>query len=78
MNLANKDHTGRLYVGAAVGANKDYLQRAQALIESGCNVLVVDVANGHSKLAMDATEQLKDKFPSIDVVSGSVATGEGA
>lgn len=39
---------------------------------------MVDVANGHSKLAMNATEDLKDRFPNIDIVSGSVATGEGA
>lgn len=78
MNLANKDNSGRLFVGAAVGANKDYIERSQALVESGCNVLVVDVANGHSKLAMTATEDLKERFPSIDIVSGSVATGEGA
>lgn len=78
MTLANKDASGRLFVGAAVGANKDYLERADALVRSGCDVLVVDVANGHSKIAMDATEELKDRFPSIDIVSGSVATGEGA
>ena len=52
---ANKDDSGRLYVGAAVGANKDYLERAEKLKEAGCDVFVVDVANGHSKLAMDAT-----------------------
>lgn len=47
--------SGRLYVGAAVGANKDYIERSQRLVEAGCDVLVVDVANGHSKLAMNAT-----------------------
>lgn len=45
------------------------------MVKSGCDVLVVDVANGHSKLAMDATETLKERFPTIDVVAGSVATG---
>ena len=40
--------------------------------------MVVDVANGHSKLAMDATEELKEKFPTIDIVAGSIASGEGA
>jgi IMP dehydrogenase len=54
--IANKDHTGRLYVGGAVGANKDYLERAKSLSDAGCDVLVLDVANGHSKLAMNATE----------------------
>lgn len=78
LKLANKDLNGKLYVGAAVGANKDYIERAEKLIGAGCDVLVVDVANGHSQLALDATETLKDKFPSIDIVAGSVATGEGA
>jgi len=52
---SNKDHRGRLYVGAAVGANKDYLERSEELVRAGCDVLVIDVANGHSKLALDAT-----------------------
>jgi IMP dehydrogenase len=56
MSHANKDQSGRLFVGAAVGANKDYIERAQMLKDAGCDVLVVDVANGHSKLAMNATE----------------------
>lgn len=78
MHLANKDNSGRLYVGAAVGANKDYLDRAEAVIEAGADLLVLDIANGHSKLAMTATEELKERFPSIDIVAGSIATGEGA
>ena len=48
------------------------------MVRSGCDVLIVDVANGHSKLAMDATEELKCKFPTTDIVAGSIATGEGA
>jgi IMP dehydrogenase len=52
---SNKDNRGRLYVGAAVGANKDYIERSEELVRAGCDVLVVDVANGHSKLALDAT-----------------------
>lgn len=52
---ANKDQSGRLYVGAAVGANKDYIERARQLVDAGCDVLVIDVANGHSRLAMNAT-----------------------
>ena len=60
---ANKDASGRLYVGAAVGANKDYIARSRELVDAGCDVLVLDVANGHSKLAMHATEELKTNFP---------------
>ena len=74
----NLDPYGRLYVGAAVGAKDDYLDRAQALIEAGVDVLVVDVANGHSQLCIDAVKSLKKKFPNMDLVAGSVATGEGA
>lgn len=55
MQIANKDQSGRLFVGAAIGANKDYLERAEKLQEAGVDVLVVDVANGHSKLAIEAT-----------------------
>ena len=45
---ANLNVDGKLMVGGAVGANKDYLERSQALINQGCDVLVVDIANGHS------------------------------
>jgi len=75
---ANLDEDGCLLVGAAVGAKDDYLERAQSLIEAGCNVLIVDVANGHSQLCVDAVKNLKSRFPYVDVVAGSVATGEGA
>lgn len=78
MIRANKDGNGRLYVGAAVGGNKDYIERSAALIKAGCDVLVVDVANGHNRLTMNAVEELKDKFGPVDIVAGSVATGEGA
>lgn len=58
--LANKDENGQLYVGGAIGANKEYLERAKKLIDSGCNVLVVDVANGHSTIAIEAVKRLKE------------------
>jgi IMP dehydrogenase len=56
LKIANKDKSGRLFVGAAIGANQDYIERASQLKKAGCDVLVVDVANGHSKLALNATE----------------------
>lgn len=58
--LANKDENGKLYVAAAIGANKEYLERAKALIDAECNALVVDVANGHSTIAIDAVKRLKE------------------
>jgi len=48
LKYANMDFQGKLLVGAAIGANKDYLERASELIKSEVDVLVVDVANGHS------------------------------
>jgi len=75
--LANLDSFGRLRVGAAVGAKDDYLERAKKLSDVGCDVLVVDIANGHAQLCLDAVERLKEQF-SIDIVAGSVATKQGA
>ncbi len=72
---ANLDSKGRLFVGAAVGAND--LARAKRLEEAGADVLVVDVANGHSKLCLETVKALKQHV-SIDVVAGSIATGDGA
>jgi IMP dehydrogenase len=74
----NLDKHGSLMVGAAIGAKDDYLERAAALIDAGCDVLVVDIANGHSKLCIDTVKILKEQFPEIDIVAGSVATAEGA
>ena len=75
--LANLDNFGRLRVGAAVGAKDDYLERAKKLVDVGCDVLVVDIANGHAQLCIDAVERLKEQFK-IDVVAGSVASSQGA
>jgi len=47
------------------------------LINAGCDVLVVDIANGHSSVCIEAVERLKEQF-SIDIVAGSIATGDGA
>jgi len=60
--LANKDADGQLLVAAAIGANKEFMERAKKLILKGCNALVVDVANGHSQIAIDAVTKLKDEF----------------
>lgn len=75
--LANIDSNGKLYVGCAVGAKDDYLERAKKLIDFGTDVVVVDIANGHSTVAINAVERLKEQFE-IDVVAGSIATGDGA
>src|ERR1700674_277047 len=60
---ANKDQHGRLRVAAAVGGNKDALPRARALLDSGCDVIVVDSAHGESVGVLDAIACLRDAFP---------------
>lgn len=76
--IANRDSEGKLYVGAAIGAKDDYLERTKALIDAGVDVLVVDIANGHSQLCIDVVKKLKENFEDIDIVAGSIATGQGA
>ncbi|MCG5217202.1 IMP dehydrogenase [Streptosporangium sp. KLBMP 9127] len=75
--LATKDADGRLVVGAAVGVGGDADQRAMALIETGVDVIVVDVAHGHSKGLADMVAKLKANSR-VDVIAGNIATRAGA
>ena len=75
---ASKDSLGRLQVGAAIGIAKDTVERAEALVAAGADVLVVDTAHGHSHGVMTMVQRLRERFPSVDLVAGNVATAEGA
>ncbi len=75
---ATKDAKGRLRVGAAVGIRGDYVERAAALVAEDVDVLVVDVAHGHSEGVLRALERLREEFPSVPLIAGNVATAEGA
>jgi IMP dehydrogenase len=74
---AARDSQGRLLVGAAIGAVGDYLERAEALLDAGADVLVVDIAHGHSEHSLKATRRVREAFPSAQLVAGNVATAEG-
>eukprot|EP01090_Pellita_catalonica_P015722 TRINITY_DN430_c0_g1_i1.p1 TRINITY_DN430_c0_g1~~TRINITY_DN430_c0_g1_i1.p1 ORF type:complete len:509 (+),score=96.77 TRINITY_DN430_c0_g1_i1:47-1573(+) len=75
---ASLDKSGRLLVGAAVGVKRPaFLNRADALVRAGVDVLVIDIAHGHSDLAIEALKSIKAKYPDIDVIAGNVATAEG-
>eukprot|EP01095_Lingulamoeba_sp_RSL-Kostka_P000226 TRINITY_DN10349_c0_g1_i1.p1 TRINITY_DN10349_c0_g1~~TRINITY_DN10349_c0_g1_i1.p1 ORF type:complete len:497 (-),score=236.46 TRINITY_DN10349_c0_g1_i1:205-1695(-) len=74
---ASLDKKGRLLVGGAVGVKPEDLVRAEALVNAGCDVIVVDIAHGHSDLAIDATRALKEKIPDVDIIAGNVCTAEG-
>ena len=65
-------------VGAAVGTDRDALERAKAMIDEGVDVLVLDIAHGHSGHAIDTLRELKKQAPHTDVIAGNVATREGA
>ena len=75
---ASKDDLGRLLCGAAVGTGEDRLERAQALVDSGVDVIVVDTAHGHSKGVLETVEELRRTFPELPLVGGNIATAEGA
>jgi IMP dehydrogenase len=75
---AARDGLGRLLVGAAIGAVGDYMERADALVAAEVDVLVVDIAHGHSDHALRATRRVKDAFPDVQLIAGNVATAAGA
>ncbi|MDO8609752.1 MAG: IMP dehydrogenase [bacterium] len=64
-------------VGGAVGINNDHLERAEALIKAGVDVIVIDVAHGHSEFLLHALKDLIKKFPKMEFIAGNIATGEG-
>lgn len=75
---ATKDSHGRLRVAAAVGTGADGLERAQALIAAGVDILVVDTAHGHSKGVIEAVKAIKKLGAAVDVIAGNIATAEAA
>jgi IMP dehydrogenase len=76
---ATKDERGRLAVGAAIGVRGDVVERAQALQEAGADVLVLDIAHGHSDHAIDALGRVSEAVGGrTEIVAGNVATAEGA
>lgn len=66
-------------VMAAIGANGDYLERAQELTKAGVNVILIDVAHGHHKFVKDAISNLKKNLPfTVDIIAGNIATWRAA
>lgn len=75
---ACKDQFGRLIVGAAVGVTADTLQRVEALVDAGVDVITLDTAHGHSKGVIDELKKVKKAFKGLEVIVGNVATGPAA
>ncbi|MBE7636979.1 IMP dehydrogenase [Sneathiella sp. P13V-1] len=74
---ASKDAQGRLRVAAAVGIGDDGIARAEALIDAGVDVLVVDTAHGHSSRVLEAVGRVKKLSSQVQVIGGNVATADG-
>ncbi len=75
---ASKDKKGRPLVGAAVGVKGDFMERTEALLEAGTDVIVVDIAHGHSDNALNTVRLIKKAFPTSELIAGNVATAQGA
>jgi IMP dehydrogenase len=75
---ACKDERGRLRVGAAVGVTKDMMERSEALIAAGVDVIAVDSSHGHSEGVLKSIEKLRKKHDSVEIIGGNVGTAEGA
>ncbi|MBI5600719.1 MAG: IMP dehydrogenase [Gemmatimonadetes bacterium] len=73
---SNTDQHGRLRVAAAIGAAGDFMDRARALVDAGVDVIIIDTAHGHSEGVLQATAQVRQALPNVQLVAGNVATRE--
>ena len=75
---ACKDNAEQLRVGAAVGVGTGTIERIDALVEAGVDIIVIDTAHGHSQGVLDQVKESKAKHPNLDIIAGNIATGEAA
>ncbi|MBP5445570.1 MAG: IMP dehydrogenase [Acholeplasmatales bacterium] len=75
---ACKDEKGRLRVGAAVGVAANMMERVDALVEAGVDVITLDSAHGHSKGIIQAVKDIRTKYPNLQIVAGNIVTKEAA
>ena len=74
---ASKDKKGRPLVGAAVGVKGDFMERTESLLEADVDIIVVDIAHGHSENAISTVKHIKKAFPDSELIAGNVATAQG-
>ncbi len=75
---ACKDKHGRLRVGAAIGVGEKALERAEYLVKSSADVIVIDTAHGHSQRVLDTIKQFKKDFPDVSLIAGNIGTQDAA
>jgi len=80
MNFPNacKDDMGRLRVGAAVGVTPDTMERVDALVESGVDIVTVDTAHGHSEGVLNMIKKIRSEYRDLAIVGGNIATRAAA
>jgi IMP dehydrogenase len=76
--LASKDQDGRLLVAGATGAGADGMARAEALMDAGADVIIVDTAHGHSQGVLETVTKVRKLANHVQVIGGNVATADGA
>ncbi len=74
---ASNDKKGRPLVGAAVGVKGDFMERTESLLEAHVDIIVVDIAHGHSENAISTVRHIKKAFPDSELIAGNVATAQG-
>jgi len=75
---SNKDVYGRLRVAAAIGVTSDALKRAEALVKSEVDAIIIDTAHGHTEGVVNVLKKIKKNFPNLDIIVGNIATAEAA
>jgi IMP dehydrogenase len=75
---ACKDQMGRLRTGAAIGVGDDRVERTQALLDAGADVICIDTSHGHSLNVIETVKELKSTFSTLELIAGNVATAKGA
>ncbi len=73
-----KDAMGRLRVGGAIGVGEDMMERTEALLKAGADVILIDTSHGHTKNVLNAVEKIKQTFSKVELIAGNVATAKGA
>ena len=73
---SSKDNFGRLRVGAAIGVGEKGFERAEALIDVGVDLLVVDTAHGHNSQVIETIKRLSKSYNNVSILGGNVATSE--
>ena len=77
-NEVKKVKNKKYYVGAAVGTNKEDLDRARSLVNNGADLIVIDTAHGHSKKVLNTLTKIKKIIKNVPICVGNIATGEAA